>query len=113
MKLPNGRAAEISTDKIRHYLLSPTHLHGQGKAAAFFRLGYTEASWHRLKLDLLELGRTGDAVRIESPYGEKFRIVGPIVGPNGRSLILVSIWFRPHRGSIPRLVTAYPARKSE
>lgn len=110
MKLPNGRAAEIAPDKIRRYLLSSTHLHGHAKASAFFRLGYTPENWERLAADLLELGKTGNAERIESPYGQKFRIVGGIVGPNGRALVLVTIWFRPHDTLIPRLVTAYPAR---
>ena len=110
MKLPNRKRAAIDPDKIRLYLLSSSHRQGRAKAAIFFRLGYDAENWERLAADLVALARRGEAVRVPSPYGEKFRIVGRIRGPNGRSDIFISIWFRRHGDPAPRLVTAYPAR---
>lgn len=108
MKLPNRERAEIRPEKVRNYLLSSNHSKGHHKALVFSRLGYTAENWERLVADLLTLGQRGDAEQVPSPYGEKFRIVGRIVGPNGRTAVLMSIWFRVHGDPIPRLVTAYP-----
>jgi hypothetical protein len=83
LELPDRERAEIRPEKIRGYLLSS---------------------------NLGALARSGDAERVPPPYGEKFRIVGRIVGPNGRSVVLLSIWLRRHGDPIPRLVTVYPAR---
>ncbi len=110
LKLPNRERAEISHEKIRGYLLSSNHSTGQHKSSVYFSLGYTIENWERLSADLLALARSGDAERVASPFGEKFRIVGRIVGPKGRSAVLLTIWIRRHGDSIPRLVTAYPAR---
>ena len=100
--------AEIRPEKVRNYLLSSNHSKGHHKALVFSRLGYTAENWEQLAADLLALGRGGDAEQVASPYGEKFRIVGAIVGPNGRSAVFLSIWCRRHGDPIPRLVTAYP-----
>ena len=110
MKLPNHERAEIQPQKIRDYLLSSSHSMGQSKAEVFFGLGYTVENWERLAADLLELGRHGDAEQVASPHGDKFRIVGTIAGPNGRSEVILSVWICDHGDPTPRLVTAYPAR---
>lgn len=110
LKLPNRERAEIRPEKIRGYLLSSNHPSGQHKSSVYFSLEYTFQNWERLSADLLALAHSGDAERLSSPYGEKFRIVGRIVGPNGRSMVLLLIWLRRHGDPIPRLVTAYPAR---
>lgn len=110
VKLPNRQKAEIAPAKVRLYLLSSSHPQGRVKASAFLRLGYTAEHWERLTADLLELARHGEAERTSSTYGEKFRIVGRLHGPNGRSSVILSIWFLNHGDSIPRFVTAYPAR---
>lgn len=110
LKLPNRERAEIQPEKIRDYLLSSIHSKGNPKAEVFFGLGYTVGQWERLAADLPALGRNGDAEQVASPHGEKFRIVGRIVGPNGRSAVVLSIWICDHGDPIPRLVTAYPAR---
>lgn len=91
MKLPNRVQVEIRPEKILEYLLSPHHPMGRHKAAIFFRLGYTVENWERLASDLLALGRTGEAERVASTYGEKFRIVGNILGPNGRSVAVLTL----------------------
>jgi hypothetical protein len=109
-KLPNREHATVSAAKIRGYLLCSTHSTGQPKAEFFASLGYTPERWERLASDLRELGLRGDAIQVASPYGEKFRIVGRIVGPNGRAAVVLSIWIRDHDDPTPRLVTAYPAR---
>lgn len=110
LKLPNREHAEIEPAKIRDYLLSSSHPKGHPKAEVFLGLGYTDDNWQRLAADLLALARSGDAEEVASPYGQKFRIVGRIVGPNGRSAVVLSIWLCDHGDPTPRLITAYPWR---
>ncbi len=45
----------------------------------------------------------------ETPYGKKYKIEGPLVGPNGKKTRVVSIWIVRKGEDFPRFVTAYPA----
>lgn len=45
MKLPERDRAIIDAEKLRDYLLSPSHPVGRFKAAFFASLGYTQANW--------------------------------------------------------------------
>ena len=109
MRLPNCDRADVAPEKIRDYLLSPQHLTGRFKARFFRSLGYEAEDWARLAEELRTIARQGDAVRIESPFGDKFSIVANVVGPNGRSATIVLIWIVDRKDSVPRFVTAYPA----
>jgi len=42
------------------------------------------------------------------PGGQKFTIRAILVGPNGQSASVVSVWFVPTGEAAPRFVTAYP-----
>ena len=108
MKLPNSEHANISPGKIRDYLLSAEHPIGRFKARFFRALGYTPEDWERLAADLVSAAQTHDAEAIRSPYGEKFRIVGRLTGPNGRSAEVISVWIRLPGADDPRFVTVYP-----
>ena len=108
MKLPNLERATVAPDKLRGYLLSPQHTTGRFKARFFRVLGYSEEDWELLSSDLLRIAREGEAELVPSPFGKKYRILGTLEGPNGRSASLVTIWI-VNRGDLePRFVTAYP-----
>lgn len=53
MKLP-ARDAIIPPDKLRDYLLSPTHPDGRAKAEYLSRLGYSQDTFQQLEADLRE-----------------------------------------------------------
>ena len=108
MKLPNSDHASISSGKIRDYLLSAEHPIGRFKARFFRALGYAPEDWERLASDLVSAAQAHDAEPIPSPYGEKFRIIGRLTGPNGRSAEVISVWIRLPGSDAPRFVTAYP-----
>jgi len=55
MKLPGAEAAVVEPEKVRDYLLSPTHQVGRFKAAFFAALGYSQQNWADLEQDLRNL----------------------------------------------------------
>jgi len=108
MKLPNAERAEIRAEKLRDYLLSPSHPVGRFKARFFESLGYTTQDWEALSEAFLEFARTGEAEELPSPYGRKFRIIGELVARAGGEVPIVTIWILESSDSSPRFVTAYP-----
>jgi hypothetical protein len=45
-------------------------------------------------------------------FGEKWRVSGVLVGPNGGVLRVRTIWIIPRHEFVPQLVTAFPERTS-
>ena len=108
MKLPNAEHAEVSPEKLRNYLLAPSHPVGRFKARFFQSLGYTLDNWEALSESLLEVARTGEAEELPSPYGRKFRIIARLPVATGEEVQVVTIWIESSSGAAPRFVTAYP-----
>jgi hypothetical protein len=101
--------AVVEPAKLRDYLLALEHPIGRFKARFFFGLGYTSEGWQVLRDDLLGLATSGHAEPGQhGPYGQKFTVKGTLVGPNGRSAAVVSVWLAPANGDAPRFITAYP-----
>ncbi|MBK9385907.1 MAG: hypothetical protein IPN34_13940 [Planctomycetes bacterium] len=112
MKLPQAEVAVVAPAKVHSYLLSPDHPVGGDKAAFFAGLGYAPAAWRVLLEDLERQAREGTVVRIsESPFGRKYRVRDNLIGPNGRSAILITVWIRAHADAAPRFLTAFPRSK--
>lgn len=55
MELPKPQGAVVDVEKVRDYLLSPTHPIGRLKAAFFTGLGYRETDWGRLHKDIQDV----------------------------------------------------------
>ena len=109
MLLPNADDAVIDSAKLRDYLLSTTHPLGRFKARFFSALGFTAEQWPELESALRTQHLTQDAEAGGAvPGGEKFTIRANLVGPNGQSASVVSVWFVRTGEAAPRFVTAYP-----
>ncbi len=109
MKLPNAENAVIDSEKLRDYLLSPSHPVGRFKAAFFSSLGYRQENWKQLEADLRRQHLTKEAVlHRETLYGRKYEIHGKIRGPAGKTKEVVSVWIVLVDEEVPRFVTAYP-----
>lgn len=63
MLLPNGENAVVDIRKLRDYCLNPDNPRGSNKARVFSAaLGLMVAEAEGLRVKLLEVARTGDAV---------------------------------------------------
>ena len=109
MRLPNADQAVIDPQKLHRYLLSPSHPVGRFKARFFTALGYAAEQWHDFESDLRTQHLTQDAELSDAmPDGELFTIRAILIGRNSQSAIVLSVWFVPAVGGVPRFVTAYP-----
>lgn len=112
MKLPNGNHAYIPPEKLRDYLLSPTHPVGRTKARFFQSLGFTSANTAALEQQLQRIAEAEDVSdTIPTPYGVKYVVFGSVLGDTGRSALLATVWIIEPDDDRPRLVTAYPAER--
>lgn len=104
--------AIISPEKLQDYILSPTHPDGRSKAAYLALGGYSREDWSRLERDL-----RGQHLSLEArpgrvtPWGRKYEILGPLIGPNGQTLWIRTVWIVRHEESMARLITLIPARR--
>ena len=106
------QSAIIAHDKLGEYLLSVAHPDGRGKAEYLGRLGYSQDTAGRLDADLREQILSLDAQPGRpSPYGQKYEILGPLTGPNGKNAWVRTIWIVLTGEAAPRLVTLIPAEK--
>jgi hypothetical protein len=109
VRLPNADRAVIEAVKLREYLLSTAHPIGRFKARVFMALGFEQARWAELAEAFRQQHLTQDAQSAgRTPHGQKFSIRASLRGPNGRSAIVVSVWFLDAPDAAPRFVTAYP-----
>jgi len=99
-------------EKLRDYILSPTHSDGRAKAAYLGLLGYTQADWEQLESDLRQQILNCEAQPGRpSLYGDKYEIVAPLTGPNGKTAWVRTIWIIIHGETVPRFVTLIPEKK--
>jgi len=104
--------AIIPAEKLRDYVLSPSHPDGRAKAAYLARLGYSQEAWPRLEADLRQQILTREAEPAKSsPYGQKYEILGPLMGPNGATAWVRAIWIVLTGEQEPRLVTLVPEER--
>jgi hypothetical protein len=99
--------AIIDPRKISDYLLRP--LEDSDKSEFLAQAGYHEANSQRLLDDIRAQLLPLDAEDLGPfDYGQKFRIRGTLVGPNGQSLRVVSIWATVLITGETRFITLYP-----
>ena len=108
MPFPNAEHAIVSEEKIRDYLLNPSHPVGGPKAIWFLSIGYLVDDWRVLAADLRRIALTcEDFVAKPSPYGVKYETTGQISVLPHRPGRVVAVWI-VEENTPPRLVTAYP-----
>ena len=92
--------------------VSPDHPRGKHKAAFFNSFGFTLASWHVLMDALLLHARTYPAEPTEqTAFGEAHEAVGRLTTPDGRTPVVLVVWFFRNGEDFPRFVTAVPSKE--
>ncbi len=113
MKLPNHAQAIVPPAKLTDYLLSPTHRHGGNKARVFTAYGFSTGQWEMLRIALLRHAGEHEGTKTEdTSFGTRYTVEGTMVAPDGRALLIRSVWFIEPGDARPRFVTAYPLERS-
>ena len=108
MKLPGHDDVEIGRDKVRDYLLSPSHPVGRFKARLLAALGFTRDRPDLLEAELRRIAAGGEvATQEETPFGRKYTVLGVLAGPSG-SREVSTVWFQEAGQERVRLVTVRP-----
>jgi len=105
MKL--SKEVVVTRDKLLRYLLLPREENDKSKFLA--SAGYTLANWEVLLEDLRQLTQKYEVSGSEStPFGIKHEVRGTLIGPNGRTLALVTVWIKLEVTGETRFVTLFP-----
>jgi hypothetical protein len=100
----------IDSRKLTHYLL--VLLPRSDKSDYLSRAGYTVDNWRLLEQDLLQLATSNEAIfEEEDLYGPSFSITDELIGPNGRPLMVKTIWKRDIDEKITKFITLYPHKR--
>ena len=109
MKLPNAEDVIIDDRKLWGYILSFEHPVGRYKAAFFAELGFHADRWETLDSEIRRLIRDHEAeVAQRTVYGQKYVVRGRVVGAEGRSEKVVTVWIVRAGEQRPRFITLYP-----
>lgn len=108
-RVPNAEKAVIAAEKLRDYLLNLGHRRGGTKARLLHSFGYRRAEWVRMEEDLRSQHLTQEVARIvPGEYGVRYDIVAVIRTPDGRRLLVRSIWQIDTGTTTPRFITMIP-----
>jgi hypothetical protein len=109
MKLPNPERAVIAPDKLVQYLLNTEHKRGGHKARVLKDFGYDAALWQQLQADIQRFHLYADVAAVRhTAYGIRYEIRAPLQTPNGRILMVKTIWQIDEGLDFPRLITPFP-----
>lgn len=102
----------IVPEKLRDYVLNPSSLEGESKARFLGAIGYQQSNWQVLERDLRQQHLAHEALPGKtSIYGSKYEILAPLIGPNGRTRWIRSIWIIRRNESVARFITLIPEKQ--
>lgn len=97
----------IAESKLLNYLL--VSLPKDDKSNYLRLAGYEIDNWPVLKDDLIKLVQTEDALFERATiFGDTFSIIGNLTGPNGRVLLVKTIWMKEYKTGFTKFITLYP-----
>ncbi len=99
----------VEEQKVIDYLLNKEK--SRGKAAFFTVMGFEVSRWEVLAQALRTQAVSGTVSSVvESPYGTRYTVDGPIETPDRRSPMprIRTVWVEESTFAEWRLVTAYP-----
>ncbi|MGE0084692.1 MAG: DUF6883 domain-containing protein [Desulfococcaceae bacterium] len=108
MKLPENTL--IAYEKLTRYLL--VFRERNDKSLWLAKAGFTLHNWkvleNALRTQILTLHAT---LTEDTQYGQTFEIKGKLIGPNGNSLSVCTIWMTEDETQQTKFITMYPDRK--
>jgi hypothetical protein len=105
LRLPDR--ATIASEKLCDYFLKQRVQNDKSKFLV--RAGYALKNWRQLEHDIRRQILPVEAkLTHKTRYGNMFEIRGKLVGPNGVSLNIVTIWMMEHKSQETKLITLFP-----
>ncbi|MFA9457420.1 DUF6883 domain-containing protein [Halalkalibacter sp. AB-rgal2] len=100
---------EFNDEKLLNYALDKTHRIGKDKAVAFEKaLGYTKSNYLELRNNVLRnLKRTKAEFTGEDQYGQRYKVLMRLKGPNGKEADVMTAWIVDSNTERTRLVSIY------
>jgi len=110
-KLKLSENATIAREKITDYLLK---WQPDNDKSEFLGLAsYTPDNWQRLLHDIRTQILSTDAEPVrKTTYGDLFRIRGKLLGPNGVTLRVVTIWIEEYGSGNTKFITLFPDKEA-
>jgi hypothetical protein len=105
--LPNYQEAKIPRSKLKDYALNPAHTDGQHKARLFKSiLGFERSDWEKLAKTIEDALPYYEAIPAGAgQWGKKYVVALEIIGPNGNTAIVETIWIIRKETDYPSFVT--------
>jgi len=101
----------ITREKLKEYLLQPKKKNDKSQWLA--QAGYSLENWQSLENDLCTQILSLDATPTEKTrYGQMYEIKGRLIGPNGKALLVCTIWMTETESDITKFITMYPDKRS-
>lgn len=106
--LRNYLRAVIPRLKVEGYVLDPTHPDGKHKAIVFkSALGFEQSDWEMLRNSIIAELPYNEAIAGKTDqYCTRYNVTMPIMGPNGRTLKVLTAWKFEAGEDYPSFVTA-------
>jgi hypothetical protein len=103
--------ADISMEKLTRYLLMPRVRDDKSKFLA--QAGFDQTNPDVLLQAIQDHAAAHEAISDgDNEYGEFYRVEDGLLGPNGITLPVVTIWIRWHIDGSTHFVTLKPLRRS-
>jgi len=101
----------IASAKLTDYLLK--FKRQDDKSLFLAQAGYTPDNWQQLEQNLREQILPLDAIKFDQTrYGDKYEIRGTLIGPNGTSLQVVTIWMIESQSEQTKFITLFPDKEA-
>ena len=99
--------ALIAPEKLTQYLLAQRKRNDKSKWLA--QAGYTFKNWRVLENDLRLQILSLEAIPTDNtPYGQTYEIKGGLTGPNGKILVVCTVWMIESATGVTKFITMYP-----
>jgi hypothetical protein len=111
--IPNYERAVVPRSKLEGYALDPAHADGRHKARLFRSiLGFEKADWQKLEKVILDELPYHEALPAGvGPWGEKYLVALPVVGLNGNTAVVETVWIIRPGADYPSFVTPRKIRR--
>ena len=109
MQIPND--AIISDEKLSRYLL--VHKTRNDKSQFLAQAGFTAQNPESLRTAIRTLIESAEAVEDRTnEYGTFYEVKGELIGTNGKTLFVTTIWLRKQSDGEFQFVTLKPAKEN-